>query len=114
MPRPQQELCKKEMTTKESSVPKPLASSRNIRVIISQNQAQMRCNRVRMSPKDFQALIGGSWRKARLPHDLKIKSSVHVCRREIENVAVISGNFEHMNCITDYSDFEAVCLNETV
>ena len=37
-----------------------------------------------------------------------------VCCRQIENVAVLSGNFEHLNCITDHFDFEAVCLNETV
>ena len=44
------------MVPKESSVPKLLALSRNIRVIISQNQARMRCNWVRMNPKDFQSL----------------------------------------------------------
>ena len=67
-----------------------------------------------MSPKDFRSLTGGSLRKARLPHDYRLRSSVHVCRREIDTVAVISGSFEHLNCITDHYDFKAVCLNETV
>ena len=59
----------RKMATKEGSVPKLLALSRNIRVIISQNQARMRCKWVRMTPKDFRPLIGGSLRKARLPYD---------------------------------------------
>ena len=59
---------KRKMATTESSVSNPLASSRNIRVIISQNQARMRCNWMRMSPKDFRPLIGVSLRKARLPY----------------------------------------------
>ena len=28
----------------------------------------------------------------------------------IENVAVLSGNFEYLNYIPDHSDFEAVCV----
>ena len=66
---PGPKIVQRKMATKESSVLKPLASSRNIRVIISQSQVQMRCNWVKMSPNDFQSLIGGSLRRAKLPHD---------------------------------------------
>ena len=44
-------LMHRKITTKESSVPKLLDSSRDIRVIISQNRARMRCNWVRMNPR---------------------------------------------------------------
>ena len=27
---------------------------------------------------------------------------------------LISGNLEHLSCVTDHSHFEAVCLNETM
>ena len=42
-------IVRRRMVTKESSVPNVLASRRNIRVIISQNQARTRRNWVRMS-----------------------------------------------------------------
>ena len=67
------------MATKEKLVSNILASSRNIGMIIGQNQTRMRCMWVRMSPKDFQSLIGGSLRKARLPH-LRKRSSVCCCK----------------------------------
>ena len=62
---PQQKLCIEKWRLK-----KPLASSRNTRAIISQSQARMRCNSVRMSPKDVQSLTGGSLRKDWFQHDL--------------------------------------------
>ena len=55
--------------TNKSSVPGPLASNRDIRVVVSQNHAQARCSWVRMSPKYFESLIGGSFRKALFSHD---------------------------------------------
>ena len=80
-----EKLCKKKVATKESSVPKALPSSRNIRVIISQNHTRMRCMQLGEDWfKRFQSLLGGSLRTARLPHDQRKRSSVHICCRLAE------------------------------
>ena len=97
---PSKNIVQREMVTKESSVPKPLASSRNIQVIISQNQARMRCNWVRMSPaKRFS--VTNWWQFAKGSDSTWLKRKI--CCREIETVAVLCEKFEHLNCITDHS-----------
>ena len=45
-------IVQRKMAAKESSESNLLASSRNIGVIISQNEARMKCNWVRMSKND--------------------------------------------------------------